>query len=195
MLKTAAFAICAVVCLPIPALATPWTFTQAGTIRAGQDYGGLFFAPDTALGGKSFSITYLLDPALYPDQIESDPFINYRYGANSGSMTITTTIDNVSRAYVLDPSKYSFGASQLYNYITAGSAGADLAGQLHTGYTSGGDYVSANTVVYSNTNNYHLGLNLIRPGTTRCRQVILWKVALRCGLKAETRNFSALLRA
>jgi hypothetical protein len=155
------FAVCAVgFGMPSLALATPWTFTQSGTIRAGEDYGGLFFSANTILNGKGFSITYLLDPELYPSkQFASDPFINYRYGAYPGDITVTVAIEGISHSYVLDPSKYSFGGAQLYNYVTSGLVGADQASQLHTGFTSDGDYVSVNTGVYSRTNKFNIGLN------------------------------------
>jgi hypothetical protein len=48
-----------------PTMATPWTFTQSGTIRMGTDELVFFFDPNAVFNGKTFSISYELDPKLY----------------------------------------------------------------------------------------------------------------------------------
>ena len=154
------------------AMAAPWTFTQSGTIRMGIDETGRFFEPNTVLDGKTFSISYLLDPELYPSRWQAqDPHINARYGAYAGDLKITVAIDEVSHSYLLDPTRYSFGGSELYNHVTSGALGADQAKQVHTGFTADGVYVDASTYVYSRSNVFNIGLNfdqnwtyVVRPG-------------------------------
>jgi hypothetical protein len=154
------------------AMATPWTFTQSGTIRMGTDETGRFFEPNAVLDGKTFSISYELDPELYPSKWRAeDPHINARYGAYAGDLKIVVAIDNVSRSFLLDPTRYSSGGSELYNYVTSGVVGADQAKQVHTGFTADGIYVDASTYVYSRSNPFNISLNfeqnweyVVRPG-------------------------------
>lgn len=156
----------------IPAQAAPWTFTQSGTIRDGADYSGLFGAGPTALAGKSFAISYVLDPELYAERLRQDnDFSIGRYGAYAGFMTIRATIGDVTNTYVLDPTKYSDGGSFLMNGISSGTGQADQAAQYHTGITAEGEYVSAMTTVFSLFHNYNIGLDFaqrwsyaVRPG-------------------------------
>lgn len=169
---SACIAACALSILPSAAWATPWTFTQSGTIRSGIDEPGRFFEPYTELNGKTFSISYVLDPELYPSRWQAnEPHINARYGAYPGEVKVIVAIDNVTRSFALDPKRYSFGGSELYDFLTAGVRGADQAKQVHTGFTSDGIYVDAVTYVYSRSNVYNIGLNfnqtweyIVRPG-------------------------------
>lgn len=123
------------------AQATPWTFTASGTVTSGWDSGNWFSGGNMA--GKSYSITYTLDPTLYatPDQ---NAVMNQPHGANTGSITELITVDGVTKFFSLDMTKYNDGHSTL---LWDAGASWGMLQQAQLGYLADGTVMDSHHTI------------------------------------------------
>lgn len=128
------------------AQAAPIVFTTTGTIDDGYDSTGVFGTAGD-LAGKSYTLSFALDPALYAYSGAYES-AKYTYGAYAGSFTETITVNGVTRTYVLDLSQYNSGET-----YTSTSASFNEIYQSQYGMTTAGDWVDAQSYVYDYFNN------------------------------------------
>lgn len=123
------------------AQAAPLVYSTTGTIQYGNDSTGMF-GTGSDLSGKTYSLTFSLDPALYAygytDSASSD-----RYGTLTGTATETLTINGVTKSWTLDLSQYNSG--ETYAYI---SSSFNQIYQSQYGTTTTGLTLNAYSYVY-----------------------------------------------
>lgn len=125
------------------AQATPMVYTTTGTIQYGTDSNGLF-GTASDLTGKTYALTFSLDPALYAYAYK-DGNTTYTYGTSTSAVKETLTINGVTQSWMLDMSKSNSGetytsTSSAFNQIYQYQSGTTTTGLSLYAYSSVYDY-------------------------------------------------------
>jgi hypothetical protein len=130
-------------------MANAWVITVTGTVGAGHDDNGTFFAgvPEANLAGQAFTLTTTVDTAAYSSQTT-----DIDYASNSGyndPFSVALTLNGVTKTYNVDAADSAFGSSYLQRDLTL------LGGAWDQAYQRAGDYAGDFYVQQQVASNIH----------------------------------------